>query len=214
MVTSLIPSDRLLEQSSGIKQLTTVLVIVCMIIALALGLFLSSQMTGTIKYILRQLRKVSNGNLTVHLSAKHKDEFGLLCDGVNDTVEHMKSLILDVNDVSQQVGEAAIHVAEASGTFLETSKNIQSAVEEIESGVNKLDTGSDNCMSQMDSLSGKINNVSSNADELGKLTSATGETITTGISSVQTLTQTSETTANITRNVIQSIQEQIGRAHV
>ena len=207
MVTALIPSDRLLEQSSGIKQLTTVLVIVCMIIALALGLFLSSQMTGTIKYILRQLRKVSNGNLTVHLSAKHKDEFGLLCDGVNDTVEHMKSLILDVNDVSQQVGEAAIHVAEASGTFLETSKNIQSAVEEIESGVNKLDTGSDNCMSQMDSLSGKINNVSSNADELGKLTSATGETITTGISSVQTLTQTSETTANITRNVIQSIQE-------
>ncbi len=136
-------------------------------------------MTGTIKYILRQLRKVSNGNLTVHLSAKHKDEFGLLCDGVNDTVEHMKSLILDVNDVSQQVGEAAIHVAEASGTFLETSKNIQSAVEEIESGVNKLDTGSDNCMSQMDSLSGKINNVSSNADELEKLTSATGETITT-----------------------------------
>ena len=73
MVTALIPSDRLLEQSSGIKQLTTVLVIVCMIIALVLGLFLSSQMTGTIKYILRQLRKVSNGNLTVHLSAKHKD---------------------------------------------------------------------------------------------------------------------------------------------
>ena len=122
MVTALIPSDRLLEQSSGIKQLTTVLVIVCMIIALALGLFLSSQMTGTIKYILRQLRKVSNGNLTVHLSAKHKDEFGLLCDGVNDTVEHMKSLILDVNDVSQQVGEAAIHVAEASGTFLEIGR--------------------------------------------------------------------------------------------
>lgn len=57
MVTALIPSDRLLEQSSGIKQLTTVLVIVCMIIALALGLFLSSQMTGTIKYILRQLRQ-------------------------------------------------------------------------------------------------------------------------------------------------------------
>lgn len=207
MVTALIPSDRLLEQSSGIKQLTTVLVIVCMIIALALGLFLSSQMTGTIKYILRQLRKVSNGNLTVHLSANHKDEFGLLCDGVNDTVEHMKSLILDVNEVSQQVGEAAMHVAQASGTFLETSKNIQSAVEEIESGVNKLDSGSDNCMSQMDSLSGKINNVSSNADELEKLTSATGETITTGISSVQTLTRTSETTANITRNVIQSIQE-------
>ena len=106
MVTALIPSDRLLEQSSGIKQLTTVLVIVCMIIALALGLFLSSQMTGTIKYILRQLRKVSNGNLTVHLSAKHKDEFGLLCDGFNDTVEHMNcrfsNLLTHIIDIQNQ----------------------------------------------------------------------------------------------------------------
>ena len=207
MVTALIPSDRLLEQSSGIKQLTTILVILCMILALGLGTFLSRQMTGTIKYIMRQLRKVSKGDLTVHLTAKHRDEFGLLCDSVNSTVEHVKSLIMDVNDVSQEVGEAAIHVAQTSGTFLETSKNIQSAVLEIEGGVNKLDSGSNDCMSQMDSLSGKINNVSSNADELEKLTAATGKTIATGISSVQTLTETSETTAGITREVIQSIQE-------
>ena len=207
MVTALIPSDRLLEQSKGIKQLTTVLVIICMILALGLGTFLSRQMTGTIKYIMRQLRKVSKGDLTIHPTSNHRDEFELLCESANSTIEHVKSLILDVNEVSQQLGEAAIHVAETSGTFLETSQNIQDAVLEIEGGVNKLDSGSDNCLSQMDALSGKINNVSSNADELEKLTSATGDTIAGGIASVQTLTETSETTANITRDVIQSIQE-------
>jgi methyl-accepting chemotaxis protein len=98
-------------------------------------------------------------------------------------------------------------VNETSGTFMKTSQNIQDAVIEIENGVNKLDTGSDNCLSQMDSLSGKINNVSSNADELEKLTNTTGETIAAGISSVQSLTRSSETTAVITREVIQSIQE-------
>ena len=206
MVTALIPSDRLLEQSAGIKQLTSVLVIICMILALALGVIISRQMSGTIHYILRQLRKVSNGDLTVKLTAKHKDEFGLLCDGVNDTVEHMKSLIKDVNEVSEQVGVAAAHVAQTSGTFMETSKNIQSAVVEIEDGVNKLDSNSDNCMNQMDSLSGKINNVSSNADEIEKLTNITGETI-SGISSVQSLTKSAESTAEITRNVITSIEE-------
>ena len=207
MVTALIPSDRLLEQSAGIKQLTSVLVIICMILALALGVIISRQMSGTIHYILRQLRKVSNGDLTVKLTAKHKDEFGLLCDGVNDTVEHMKSLIKDVNEVSEQVGVAAVHVAQTSGTFMETSKNIQSAVIEIEDGVNKLDSNSDNCMNQMDSLSGKINNVSSNADEIEKLTNITGETISAGISSVQSLTKSAESTAEITRNVITSIEE-------
>ena len=207
LVTTLIPSARLLEQSSGIKGLTTVLVIVCAILALALGFLLSRSMSGTIQYILRQLRKVSNGDLTVHLQAKTKDEFKLLCDGINDMVNHVKSLIKDVNEVSEEVGAAAVHVAQTSGTFMATSQDIQNAVLEIESGVNKLDTGSDNCLNQMDSLSGKINNVSSNADEIGKLTNAAGETINVGIASVQSLTESSESTAEITRHVIVSIEE-------
>lgn len=207
MITALVPSAKLLEQSSDIKTLTIVLTIICSLVSMVLGFLISNQMKGTINYILRQLRKVSKGDLTVHLTGKRNDEFGLLCEGVNDTVAHMKSLILDVNDVSQQVGEAAVHVAETSGTFMATSQNIQNAVIEIESGVNKLDTGSDNCLNQMDSLSGKINNVSSNADELEKLTGQTSNTIEAGISSVQSLTRTSETTAEITQQVILSIQE-------
>ena len=112
LVTALIPSARLLAQSSGIKGLTTALTIICAILALALGFLLSRSMAGTIKYILRQLRKVSKGDLTVHLQAKTKDEFKLLCDGINDMVDHVKSLIRDVNAVSEEVGAAAVHVAQ------------------------------------------------------------------------------------------------------
>lgn len=207
LITALIPSARVLEQSSQIKGLTAILTIICAILALALGFLISRQMSGTIQYILRQLRKVSNGDLTIHLQAKTKDEFKLLCDGINDMVDHVKSLIRDVNVVSEEVGAAAVHVAQTSGTFMATSQDIQNAVLEIESGVNKLDSGSDNCLNQMDSLSGKINNVSSNADEIGKLTNAAGETINAGITSVQSLTESSESTAEITRNVILSIEE-------
>ena len=207
MMTALIPSARLIEKSAEIKQMTVILTVICILLALGLGTLISRQMIGTIQYILRQLRKVSKGNLTVTLKGKHKDEFGLLCEGVNDTVNHMKSLIKDVNAVSEQVGVAAVRLAETSSSFLETSQNIQNAVLEIEDGVNKLDSGSDDCLSQMDSLSGKISNVSSNTGALEKLTSETGETISAGIASVQSLTRSSETTANITRDVIQSIQE-------
>ncbi|MCM1282989.1 MAG: methyl-accepting chemotaxis protein [Muribaculaceae bacterium] len=207
MVAALIPQARLLAQTSEIKRLCVILTIVAAIIALVLGIAISNSMSGTIRYILRQLRKVAKGDLTVHLSTKRKDELGLLCGGVNDTVEHIKRLIVKVNEVSQQVGESAAYVASASGTFMETSQDIQSAVSEIEVGVNKLDSGSGDCLNQMDSLSGKINNVSSNAGEIEKLTNATGSTINTGISSVQGLTRSAESTAEITRNVIVSIEE-------
>lgn len=207
MIVALIHANTLYQQTNGIKAMTAVLTVIAAIIAMLLGLLISRSMSGTIQYILRQLRKVAKGNLTIHLTSKRNDEFGLLCEGVNETVEHVKNLIQHVNQVSEQVGEAAAYMAETSGTFMETSQDIQQAVSEIEVGVGKLDVGSGDCLNQMDELSGKITNVSTNASEIEKLTSAAGETINEGIQSVQGLTKSAESTATITKNVIEAIEE-------
>ncbi len=207
IVAALIPERVILAETADIKQMSVLLTLIAAVIALLLGILISRGMLGTIKYILRQLRKVSHGDLTVRLIGKKKDEFGLLCEGINGTVENVKGLIVHVNEVSTQLNEAAAYVSEASGTFMETSQDIQNAVSEIEIGVNRLDSGSEDCLTQMDSLSGKITNVSKNADEIGKLTSTTGDTITSGIESVQGLTKSAKSTTEITQNVIVAIQE-------
>ncbi len=207
MVAALIPSEQLLAQSREIQLLSIVLTAVAAVIAIGLGMLISGQISRTINYILAQLNKVSHGDLTVHLETKKKDELGMLCVGVNDTIANVKNLIVTVNDVSSQLTDAAAYVTDASGTFMNTSQDIQQAVSEIEIGVNKLDSGSENCLNQMDSLSGKITNVSVNADEIGKLTSSTGQTINDGIQSVQGLTKSAESTSQITREVIEAIEE-------
>ena len=207
MIVALIPAKILFQQTNGIKAMTAVLTVIAVIIAMLLGLMISRSMSGTIQYILRQLRKVAKGDLTIHLTSKRNDEFALLCEGVNEMVGHVKNLIQHVNQVSEQVGEAAAYMAETSGTFMETSQDIQQAVSEIEVGVGKLDVGSGDCLNQMDELSGKISNVSTNASEIEKLTTAAGETINEGIQFVQGLTKSAESTATITKNVIEAIEE-------
>ena len=207
MITALIPEANMLAQTEDIKGLCFALTLLAAAVALVLGTLISRRMSGTIQYILRQLQKVSKGDLTVHLSAKKKDEFGLLCAGVNDTVVHVKALIQDVNEVSTKLKDSAEYVSQAAGTFVETSQDIQNAVSEIEIGVNKLDSGSEDCLNQMDSLSDKITNVTDNTDEIGKLTSSTGYTINSGIESVQGLTESAKSTTEITQNVIRAIGE-------
>ncbi|MDY2590024.1 MAG: methyl-accepting chemotaxis protein [Agathobacter sp.] len=207
MIVGLIPEEMVLSQASKIKRLSIIFVIVFSIIALLLGGIISRGMSVTIQYILHQLRKVSKGDLTVTLEINKTDEFALLCNGINDTVSHVRKLIENVNDVSNQLNDAASYVTETSATFLTTANDIQNAVSEIEVGVNRLDTGSEDCLAQMDSLSGKITNVSSNTSEIGKLTSSTGKTIHSGIKAVQALTESAESTSQITHNVIASILE-------
>ena len=205
MAAALIPADRILAETKGIRNLSVILTLLATLLAVGLGVLISSQMSGNIRYILGQLKKVSNGDLTVHLRTKKHDEFGLLCLGINHTVEHVKALIENVNAVSTQLNDAATYVAETAATFMETTSDIQRTISEIEQGVNKLDTGSEDCLSQMDLLSGKIHNVSMNADEIGKLTSTTGTTINSGIDSVAGLTASAKSTSEITRHVVEAI---------
>ncbi len=207
VIVALVPSSVVSSQANSIKIMTIAVTIIAVIIAMGLGLVISQQLSATIKYIILQLKKVSSGNLTIALHSKHNDELEQLCIGVNDTVNHMKDLIVHVNQVSSQVTTSADDVAQASNAFVQTVNDIQDAVEKINEGVTKLDSGSAGCMNQMDDLSGKIGTVSENATHIGQLTTATGTTINSGISFVQSLTASAESTSRITDNVIYAITE-------
>lgn len=205
MAAALIPAETLLQQTNGIKGLSLVLTVLAAIISIILGYINSSSISNNIQYILDKLQKVSKGDLTIKLHSKTKDEFVLLCEGLNHTVAHVKHLIQKVNDVSQKLNDSASDVTSAAGTFLETSNDIQHAVSEIEIGVNKLDSGSEDCLMQMDSLSGKIQDVSKNTIEIENLTTSVGGTINSGINYVQELTETARSTSDVTESVIREI---------
>lgn len=207
LVAALIPAERLLAETSNIKKISVILTAVCALIALMLGLAISKRISGIINYILYQLHKVADGNLTVQFQSNAKDEFGLLCEGVNMTVSQMKAILENVSSISNELNDTTSYVANAAGLFMDTSEDIKNAISEIETGVNKLDEGSVECLGQMEALSGIITNVSVNTEEIGKLTQETGKTINLGIELVHGLKESAKKTTNITHNVINSIQE-------
>lgn len=207
LVAAVIPAERLLAETSSIKKISVILTVVCALVALVLGLAISKRISGIINYILYQLSKVVDGNLTVQFQSNAKDEFGLLCEGVDMTVSQMKAILEDLNGISNELNDTTSYVANAAGLFMDTSEEIKNAVSEIETGVNKLDEGSAECLGQMEVLSGIITNVSVNTEEIGKLMQETGQTINLGIELMHGLKESAKETTDITHNVINSIQE-------
>lgn len=206
MIVALIPEENVLAQTADIKSLTMIMTIIAAAISIILALLITEKMAGTIRYILRKLHKVAAGDLTTHLAPKGRDEFALLCSGINETVSNVKDLIVGVNAISTEVEDAALNMADASDTFKETSGDIRIAAERIESGAGRLDSNSADCLGQMDTLSTQIKEVGVNADEIEKLTGLTGDTIADGVKSVDGLTESAQATARITGEVISSIK--------
>ena len=204
-VCALVLNDTITAQASEIGQITVLVVILAVIVALALGIIFASNMSGAIGYMCFKLQKVAEGDLTVGINIKRKDEFKLLTDELAMTIKNIKYLIANVTTASDELNVASEQVADSSRMFMQTSEGIQHAVSEIEQGVTKLDEDSADCLAQMDSLSEKIDAVTEGTGVIDGLAVQTGESIKQGVESVSELTGTAQSTTEITTHVLEAI---------
>lgn len=204
-ICALVLNDTITAQAAEIGNITVVVVILAVIVALALGIVFASNMSGAIGYMCYKVQKVAEGDLTVSIKNKRKDEFMLLTDELGMMIKNIKHLITNVTTASDDLNIASDQVAESSRMFMQTSEGIQHAVSEIEQGVAKLDEDSADCLAQMDSLSEKIGAVTEGTGVIGGLAVETGESIKQGVESVSELTGTAQSTTEITTHVVEAI---------
>jgi methyl-accepting chemotaxis protein len=206
MICSLIPEATLIQQVSSIKNVTLLLVILSCIIAVAIGVYISTGIQNTIRYIVNELEKVSKGNLTIKLKTKRKDEFLLLAGGVNNTIENMRGLIEKVLDQSSSVTASSTQVKDSSEVFSQATKNIIDSIKEIKSGVDQQAEESENCLLQMDDLSEKIEIVTGKTNEISGIANKTKQSIDHGVGSMKTLNTKAQLTTQITARIINNIE--------
>ena len=207
MICALIPQETIIGQTADIQQFSRILVIVASIVAIALGSLLAKQYGDAIYNMIHKLKKVSDGDLTVEVKTKRKDEFKLLAEGISDMVAHMKMLVSSIKEVNGELGTAATGMAAASENFLLTSRDIQSEISEMSQGMGNLDSESEDCLNRMDSLSGRIEKVAENSGQINVLANGTEEVIETGMESVVQLKESTHSTTQITATIIDAIEK-------
>lgn len=205
-ICALIPQENITARVADIKQITIFLVLAASIIAILLGMIVAGKYGKAISDMVKKLKKIGTGDLTVKISSRRKDEFMLLASGISDMVSNMKELISKVTDTSEELTIAARRVSDSSQTFMETSDGIKNAISEIETGTSRLDIDSADCLTQMDSLSEKITVVSENAENISGLTDEAGAAIGDGISSMEVLNKSASSTTQVTAQVIDAVQ--------
>lgn len=207
MICALIPRETIIGQTRDIKQLSVILVLAASIVAILLGSVMAGQFGSAIYEMIRKLKKVSEGDLTVEVKTKRKDEFKLLAEGISDMTSHMKKLVSGLKNVNGELTLAAAEMASASDNFLQTSRDIQKEISEIDQGVENLDKESEDSLQQMDSLSGKISEVGENSGQISVLAKGAGNVIGTGMDSVAELKSSTGSTIEITASIIDTVEK-------
>lgn len=204
-LVGLVPRISIMKQANDIKYITGIIVIIACIVAVSIGFAMSGGINKNIKIINSSIKKIADGDMTVKVLIKSKDEFGLLARNITEMTDSMRGLIHKVSQVSGMVSSSATHVKEVSGEISSNSGNISAVISEINSGISGQASDSQNCLIQMDSLSQKIGIVNDNLEDISKFTGDTKVLIDNGINTIKELGKQSEATNKITKYVVENI---------
>jgi methyl-accepting chemotaxis protein len=206
-VCALIPKSTILNKVQGIKVLSIVFVTAACIIAVFLLFFIAGGISRTINALKKSIFQVSKGDLTVKFDTKRKDEFLALSNGITDMMEHMRTLIGEVQEVGGTVSGSALSLTNTAGDLLDATRGISRTIDDIGQGIVHQAEDTERCLIQMSSLSDQINQVYSNTNEIEQIANNTQTVAGEGIQIISELNNKSKATSEITQDVIRKIQE-------
>ena len=207
MTCSMIPQSVILEQSNELRAVTTAIVLIACIIAILIGTIFASGISGAIGHVNKKLDMVSNGDLTVELKSKRKDEFRNLNEGIGGMLQSMKNLIGKVAGNGKEVLHASKEVTENSSVVLTATQGITKAIKEVEIGIVQQSEDSEHCLVKMSELSDQINEVSGNAENIKHTAEDTKRIIQAGHSTVEELDEKIKDTTERMNDILESIHQ-------
>lgn len=205
-ICALVPKASVMKSATDIKGVTVSVVLIAIIVAVFVGGLISIMIGKSINRISKKLIKVSEGDLTIDMDIHTSNEFGMLAGNVKEMVNNTRDLIHKVVQVTNLVTEATQSLSATSKDMTDSSEHITTAINEIDIGIAQQAEEAQLCCNQMDELSNKMGIVNSNVNEIQTLADQTQVMIQNGIDTMTLLTKQSQTTNEITQQVMTDIK--------
>ena len=206
-VCALVPMEIVNGQADYIRNVTIAVVLIACVVAVLIGIIISTGIQKNMKRISGRLEEVAEGNLTTKVSVKGHDEFNNLAVVANHMINNNKKLVQKVSGATDTLESSAQEVRQASNVMKDYSVNIIQAIDEINDGITKQSEHAEECVRKTDTLSEEIQNVSSIAGQVEGLVSEAENMINHGMQMVQTLGERATKTTDVTIKVETSIEE-------
>lgn len=205
VICGLVPESLIKSGANEIKTMTIVFIVLACVAAGVIGIFVAGNIGKAIKTISGKLHKVAEGDLTVIMDIRNKDEFRILAGNVGDMIDNTRNLIVNVKDTSTKVDGSTRNMLDATAAMEESGHNISTAVGEIEEGIAQQAEDAQSCLMKMDDLSKKIEIVSRDVTEIVGIAADTKSMIQSGLGTMDELSERSASTTEITKKVVESI---------
>lgn len=201
----LVPLSVVTSQADSIKLLTLILVIIASLVVVVIGFVMARSIQGNMSKVVSKLGQVANGDLTVSVNVKSKDEFQGLAAAATHMIRKNRNLVDKVNIATQQLESSTSEVKEAFGMISEYSGDVSSAISEINQGMEEQSTQALICVEKTELLSEEMQQVVQITRSVESLVGSTEEMLTKAKDIIYNLGERANNASSMTNKVGQSI---------
>ncbi|MBY6024258.1 MULTISPECIES: methyl-accepting chemotaxis protein [Bacillaceae] len=199
--------DNMLSSAKEIFRIIMTIAAVGILLSILLIFFISKSMTKPIVRLKEEVAKVAEGDLTVHIQTKSKDEIGQLTNLFNVMVGRNRQLIAAVQESVETVKVSVENLSAVSEEATASSEEIGRAIHEIASGATQQASDADSTNHKTMSLSAQIEQVIDKNTKINTLTSEAIQANTHGLHQVQSLREQTNQSAKTIESVQVVINE-------
>lgn len=137
-------------------------VIVVILISVSMAFYLSRSINTSIKYLIGIADCVAQGNLTVDVTPKSNDEFGMLTRAFAETVKQLKSLIEGITNTAENLVEFSDRLTSNADQSAQATQQVADSISNVAFNMTKQGD-------QVNSSVGEINNMTEDIAAFEKL---------------------------------------------
>ena len=107
-------------------------------LALLMALYISRQISGSMKKIIAAAEEIANGDLSVEVAVDTRDEIGELAEAFRSMTENLNEVLSGINAASEQVSSGAKQLSDSSLSLSQGASEQASSVEEVTASLEQI----------------------------------------------------------------------------
>ncbi|WP_159449961.1 methyl-accepting chemotaxis protein [Clostridium massiliodielmoense] len=159
IISTTVNVDDIKSASVDIFKKIIIITIISLLISIVIGIFVSRSITNPINKLMDIMKQASEGDLTVKVPVKSKDEIGNLAIGFNNMIDKIRELINKINSSIEIISNT-------SGNLVSTAEANSVAVNDVTKSVQQIAEGAASQSQDTDSVVKKIEMFGSEIENL------------------------------------------------
>jgi methyl-accepting chemotaxis protein len=181
--------------------------VILLLLMLLPSYLLLSRSLKPIKNLISVTQRVSEGDLTVNVAIKSKDEIGKLSDNFNNMVKSTKELIIQVKEMSNFVAISSKEMSLATSEASRVAEQVAYTITDLAKGASEQSNSTQEGSEMLRGVVKGLGNIAKNAEVTDELTLRTMNIMEVGMSKVNFQKEKMSESQTVSQNVSVAIED-------